>query len=488
MSLPWQQAIGNQNNRQLDRQPVTAGKNERRTALVIGNGVYTNIPPLKNPSNDAVLVATTLRELSFDVSVATNKSQREMKQLIRGFGQQLRANGGVGLFYFAGHGVQLNGRNFLIPVDADIQNEADLEDVGIDVNYVLNRMAVSQTTLNIVILDACRNNPFVRSFRSTQVGLAGVKAPTGTLIAYATAPDSVAFDGDSTNSPYTEELTKQLRVPGVVLETTFRLVTERVSERTGGRQEPWTADNHKGEFYFKSTTNSSTSLKTNEPAKIDPVAVEREYWEAIRSSSDVQDYKSYLQTYPDGAYAAIARTKIRQIETSTHTKNASKLATPDSGLVPTSADWKTFRPNGEGFSVLMPRPSVTEARRSVYRGSILYRNVYRSQLGRLPFFLVISASGIDSKRSDAEKFDSYVDAFRYWLPEVYAKRDPALLKLVGENTLNGKVGREYQVTLGDSSGTARAYFKGGRFYIAVALDVSNAENLAKQFFDSFVLH
>jgi len=313
-------AEAQQHDRQLDRQPAASTTQVvQRTALVIGNGAYARVPVLKNPANDAVLVAATLKNLGFEVSIGTNKSQREMKQLIRDFGQRLRSTGGVGLFYYAGHGVQSNGHNYLIPIDADIQNEADLEDVGVDVNYVLNQISVAQSTLNIVILDACRNNPFARGFRSGQDGLAQVMAPRGTLIAYATAPNSTAADGDSANSPYTEELTKQMEVPGVVLETTFRRVTERVSARTGTRQEPWVSDNHKGEFYFKSAGNSSTAVDNNS-SKIDPVAVEREYWETIRNSTNVQDYENYIQAYPNGAYATIARTKINQIQANSNSK------------------------------------------------------------------------------------------------------------------------------------------------------------------------
>lgn len=323
--MPSSPAHKQQEIRQLNReQSQEANRVQRRIAVIIGNGAYQNVKPLKNPPNDATLLAATLRKLGFEVTVGTDKSQREMKQLIREFGQQLRGSGGVGLFYFAGHGIQARGRNYLIPVDADIQTEADLEDVAVDVNYVLNMMDDAQNALNIAILDACRNNPFARSFRSAQEGLAQVKAPTGTLIAYATAPDSVAADGGGANSPYVEELTKQIQVSGVLLETMFRRVAEQVSSRSGGRQEPWYSANVKGDFYFSASPNSSLS---NTPAKIDAVAVEREYWETIRSSTDLQDYKDYLQAYPNGAYAGVARAKIRQIETGKNTQPANSQPT-----------------------------------------------------------------------------------------------------------------------------------------------------------------
>jgi len=318
--MQYSAALAPQDNRQLSRdQPQTT---LHRIALVIGNGAYRNVTPLKNPPNDATLLAATLRKLGFEVTVGTDKSQREMKQLIREFGERLRGGGGVGLFYFAGHGAQARGHNYLVPVDAEIQTEADLEDVAVDVNYVLNMMDDAQNALNIVILDACRNNPFARSFRSAEEGLAQVKAPTGTLIAYATAPDSIAADGGGANSPYAEELTKQIQVSGVLLETMFRRVAEQVSSRSGGRQEPWFSANVKGDFYFTNTTSLS-----NTPAKIDAVAVEREYWETIRSSSDAQDYKDYLQAYPSGAYAGVARAKIRQIETAKSAQRANSQPT-----------------------------------------------------------------------------------------------------------------------------------------------------------------
>jgi len=482
-----------QHDRQLDRYPVTSStQTTRRTALVIGNAAYTVVPQLKNPTNDAALVAGTLKNLGFEVSVGTNKSQREMKQLIRDFGQRLREGGGVGLFYFAGHGAQSNGNNYLIPVDADVQNEADLEDMGVDVNYVLSIMAVAKSSLNIVILDACRNNPFTRSFRSAQGGLAHVDAPSGTVIAYATAANSTAADGDSANSPYTEELTKQMEAPGVVLETMFRRVTEKVSARTGGRQEPWTSDNHKGEFYFKRATSSPAGISQNEPVKIDPVAVEREYWEAIRNSKDAQDFKNYLKTYPNGVYAAIAQTKSKQLEATT-TKPQSNLAGSNTAEAPTNAGSQTFRI--EGFrlvatpevSMLLPTESITESRRSLYNGGYVSRTVYRTPIGQRPFFAVITAGGINargSRPSDAEKLDSYVDAFKYWLPEaVFGRGEAARLTLIGEKTLGRTPGREYRVTVGDSSGTARAYFNGSRFFVAVALEASAEQ--AKQFFDSF---
>ncbi len=302
--------------RQLTQVPAQQSQSSpRRLALVIGNGAYEHAGRLANPPNDATVVAATLRLLGFEVSNGTNLPQREMKQRIRAFGQSLRANGGVGFFYYAGHGVQAKGRNYLVPVDADIQTEADLEDAAVDLNYVLNLMDDAQNALNIVVLDACRNNPFARSFRSAQEGLAQVRAPTGTLIAYATAPDSIAADGAGGNSPYTEELIQQMQTSGVLIETMFRRVTEKVSARTNGKQEPWFSANVKGDFYFKAPSGSTVDAGSG-TTKIDATAFELSYWDSIKNSKDAGDFKSYLDKYPDGHFAALAKTRIQSLDNS----------------------------------------------------------------------------------------------------------------------------------------------------------------------------
>jgi len=220
-------------SRQLTLGDASTGSSAKRLALVIGNGAYTNVSPLKNPPNDARDMATSLKSLGFEVTSGINVNQRDMKRLIREFGQRLK-QGGSGLFYYAGHGVQSKGRNYLIPIDADIQSEAEVEDTGVDVNLVLGFMDEAQNGLNIVILDACRNNPFARSFRSAGDGLAQVDAPTGTLIAYATAPGRVASDGPSQNGLYTSELLKQMRVPGVPVTEMFMRVRAEVMKQVQG--------------------------------------------------------------------------------------------------------------------------------------------------------------------------------------------------------------------------------------------------------------
>jgi uncharacterized caspase-like protein len=301
-----------QTNRQLQRDADKANKlSQRRIALVIGNGAYTSAPPLKNPPNDARDMAGTLKALGFEVTSGVNVNQRDFKRLIREFGLSLKT-GGSGLFYYAGHGVQSRGRNFLIPVDADIQSEAEVEDAGVDVNLVLNFMDDAQNGLNIVILDACRNNPFGRSFRSAENGLAQIDAPTGTLIAYATAPGRVAADGTGENGLYTAELLKQMRVPGLSVTEMFMHVRAEVMKQTASKQVPWEASSLVGTFYFGGPGNNKAGSQSDSTAA-NTAAFELSYWDSIKNSNDPEDFQAYLTKYPNGQFTALARNNLRRL-------------------------------------------------------------------------------------------------------------------------------------------------------------------------------
>lgn len=224
---------------------------ERRFALVIGNGAYKS-GPLNNPENDAQDMAYTLEKLGFDVIHKQNADQRTMEDSIRVFGRRLR-KGGVGLFYFAGHGMQINGRNYLIPVDARVETESDVKYEAVDAGRVLGKMEDADNRLNIVILDACRNNPFARGFRSAEKGLARMDAPTGSLIAYATAPGQVAADGEGRNGIFTKHLLNYITTPGLTVEQVLKRVRIGVLEETNSEQVPWESSSLTGNFYFASS-------------------------------------------------------------------------------------------------------------------------------------------------------------------------------------------------------------------------------------------
>jgi hypothetical protein len=223
-------------------------QSQQRTALVIGNAGY-RVSPLKNPGNDATDIAAALRRLGFDVTLNIDADQRTMERAIREFGQRLR-KGGVGLFYYAGHGVQVDGRNYLVPMGADIQSEPDVEFEAVDAGRVLAYMEDAGNNLNIVILDACRDNPFAASFRSAGRGLSRMDAPTGSILAYATAPGAVAADGVSRNGIYTSYLLKYLTDPGLEIGRMFRKIRIDVAKATDGKQIPWESSSLMGDFYF----------------------------------------------------------------------------------------------------------------------------------------------------------------------------------------------------------------------------------------------
>ncbi len=249
--------------------PLASGPPEQRVALIIGNDAYESAP-LKNPANDARSMAKSLSELGFQVTQKENLNQKEMKLEIQSFGQKL-LKGGVGLFYYAGHGMQVNGRNYLIPVGARIEHEKHVEFEGVDAGSVLAEMEYARNRLNIVILDACRDNPFSRSFRSVSQGLATMNAPTGTLIAYATAPGSVANDGPGGNGTYTGELIKIIETPGLKIEDVFKQVRSKVRESTQGRQIPWESSSLEGDFYFKAPAQQvKTQVVSEKP--VEPIS------------------------------------------------------------------------------------------------------------------------------------------------------------------------------------------------------------------------
>lgn len=220
-----------------------------RLALVIGNSAYQTAP-LRNPANDAEDMGRVLSTLGFKVILQKNVDRRTMEDSVRSFGRQLR-DGGVGLFYFAGHGMQVEGRNYLIPINARIESESDIKYEAIDAGLVLGKMEDAKNQLNIVILDACRNNPFARNFRTVEQGLARMDAPKGALIAYSTAPGEVAADGPERNGVFTRHLIRHMQTPNLPVEQVLKRARIDVAAETSQRQIPWESSSLMGDFYFK---------------------------------------------------------------------------------------------------------------------------------------------------------------------------------------------------------------------------------------------
>jgi tetratricopeptide (TPR) repeat protein len=260
--------------------PALAG--EPRHALVIGNATYATAP-LVNSANDAAAVAKVLEKAGFKVELRLNASQKQMQDAVTTFGDRLRA-GGAGLFYFAGHGVQIKGRNFMLPVGTDIKREDEVPYKAVDVQQVLDKMDTAKNRINLVVLDACRDNPFARSTRSSGGGLSQVDAPIGSLIAFATAPGSVASDGTSTNGLYTQHLLANIERPGTPIEEVFKRVRLGVRLDSNGTQVPWESTSLEGDFYFFPAAPGAKGGPTTLPAPpgIEHIARAERAYEQLR--------------------------------------------------------------------------------------------------------------------------------------------------------------------------------------------------------------
>lgn len=221
-----------------------------RAALVIGNGRY-GAASLKNPGNDAVDMAKALEDLGFEVIVKVDAGREEMGAAIEEFHQNLKT-ARVGFFYYAGHGMQIDGTNYLLPVDIQIMSSADIRYRAINLDWILGKMEDSGSKVNIVVLDACRDNPF-RGLRGAGSGLAPIQSVRGSFIAYATSPGSVARDGMGRNGIYTTHLLKNIKRPGLTIEEMFREVRKGVAFDTNDDQIPWDSSSLMGVFYMAGT-------------------------------------------------------------------------------------------------------------------------------------------------------------------------------------------------------------------------------------------
>ena len=292
-----------------------APREEPRIALVIGNSAYRE-SPLRNPVNDVRAMAQRFKELGFTVLAHENATKRTMEAAIIEFGRRL-AEGGVGAFYYAGHGLQVRGRNYLVPVDAEIEDEASTRVAAVDVELLLEQMAEAKNRVNIVILDACRNNPFERRMRGGSRGLAAVDAARGTLVAYATAPGSVAADGDGKNGLYTEELLEALREPGLKIEEVFKRVRINVARRSKGAQTPWESSSLTGDLVVNVTVNVTTAAVSAPTASVSAPASapDREglFWMSIKDGTDPAAFEAYLKQYPQGTFAVLARQRLASL-------------------------------------------------------------------------------------------------------------------------------------------------------------------------------
>jgi uncharacterized caspase-like protein len=294
---------------------------EKRIALVIGNSEYRHVARLDNPANDARLIAATLRDLGFTLvggGPRLDLDKAGFDRAVQEFGSAL-AGADVGLFYYAGHGVQVRGANYLVPVGANPAKEADVDFQMLDANLVLRQMEGAGTRLNLVILDACRNNPFGgRGLRSASNGLAQMQAPEGTLISFATQPGNVALDGSGRNSPYTLALAQTIRKPGLGLFDAFNAVGLAVKQATGGAQQPWVSSSPiGGSFFFAGRPAGGQPSAPAQPAPAAPaLAADEVFWLTIKDSKVAALFEEFLNRFPSSRNAGDARTRLEELKRS----------------------------------------------------------------------------------------------------------------------------------------------------------------------------
>lgn len=349
---------------------------EQRLALLIGNSSYTHGGSLANPVNDVRAMKTALEGLGFTVFKYENCPQKTMKRAMDEFGRELKGKD-VGLFFYAGHGVQVKGHNYLIPVDAKLDNENDAEYDCVRADRVLAKMESVGSRTNIVILDACRDNPFERSWhRGTEgVGLAFMNAPSGSLIAYSTAPGKTALDGQGKNSPYTSALLEHLNTPNITVIEMFQGVRSAVIARSESKQIPWESTSLRGNFYF--STRVGDNRFSEEQARLErerrefeaaKAEFDRKQREAQREQVEVASRPQPTHSRPspstsnvtdrDGVYVAYANGVVRDTSTGLEWK-----AGPDR-----DTDWNEARSWVQSLGGDWRMPTMDELERLYQKG------------------------------------------------------------------------------------------------------------------------
>ncbi len=336
----------------------------KRVALVIGNSAYENAAPLINPRNDAEDLSDKLRSLGFDVVGGFDLDSRGMRDKVREFGNKLRG-ADVAMFFYAGHALQVNGRNYLAPVNTDIRHEGDLDFETIPMDFVQRQMERETKTV-LLFLDACRDNPLARKLRISSRSTGSVRglarddsSSEGTFIAFATQPNNVALDGDGRNSPFTRALLANIGRPGVEISTLMTDVRRQVFEETKEQQIPWINSSLLGRFYFNGGENDttdnqvalldqstktqtditpivepvrkkpvqnrlkSTSSNNNETDKLLSMRLEQLAWEAVKDSQDADELQAFINAYGNGFFGDLAKLRLARIQKAEQAKVAS---------------------------------------------------------------------------------------------------------------------------------------------------------------------
>ncbi len=330
--------------------PAAAQGANQRVALVIGNSSYVSAPALPNPANDAFAMSDSLRRLGFTVQEGIDLDAAGMVSTLRAFGA-MAETADIAVVFYAGHGIQVDGENYLLPVDVNLRRERDLNYETVPLNLILSEVSQARK-LAIVILDACRDNPFSDQLqanmgptRSTAVGrgLGRVDAPADTLVAFATRDGSVAEDGTGFNSPFTTALLTHLDEPGVEIGHYFRKVRDTVITATNGRQEPFVYGSLSAEqFYLNPPMGTQVAAapaqptvqqvvptqpaQPVQPAQNADLQADMLFWQSIQDSTDAAEYFAYLSRFPDGVFADLARNRLVAISTPVTERGSEEVA------------------------------------------------------------------------------------------------------------------------------------------------------------------
>ncbi len=286
-----------------------AAGDESRVALVVGNNAYRDAP-LLNPVNDATAVADLLGRAGFAVERLLDTGREKFASAIERFGETVRKpQTRQAFFYYAGHGVQLDWTNYLVPVDANVENASQVPARCVDLGTMLRHLGRGKDKVSVIILDACRNDPFGGAFRPTQMGLSQFDAPPGSLIAYATAPGGVASDGSGKNGLYTENLVRELSVRGAKLEDALKRVRLNVRLASRGAQVPWETTSLEGDVYV---LEDGRRKRTEEELEAEAEA-DIAMWGSVKASRRPEDMVAYLRKFPNGRFAEMAQMRLARL-------------------------------------------------------------------------------------------------------------------------------------------------------------------------------
>ena len=349
-----------------------------KVALVVGNGKYKDAPELKNAPNDAKAIAEALKASGFDVTMKLDTGREDLIGAIRAYVHAMEQKKHVGLFYFAGHGVQLAWRNYLLPVDAVIDKIEDVAKQSVDIARLMEGLTKASNPMNVIILDACRENPFGKDFRVEQKGLLQMDAPNSTLLAYATSPGNVASDGDGANGLYTENLLREIKVPEAKIEDVFKRVRLGVRRKSNGAQIPWESTSLEEDFWF---------LPPKELKKLSDAEKERLFkeqvalWESIKESKEAAPLEDYLRRYPSGEFSELAQAVLNGVLAKQGEKKIQIASSEGNPFTKGSAEFNSNRKVGETYTARatdiltkVVQRTVTSTVTQVTNSQVIYDN------------------------------------------------------------------------------------------------------------------